>query len=42
MMGLFNNLILYKQDEPQNSMQTIVPDLGTSWSWNEEDLWLDQ
>jgi peptide/nickel transport system substrate-binding protein len=36
MMGVFNNLVLYKQDEPQNSMQTIVPDLATSWSWSED------
>src|SRR6266849_5302699 len=36
MMGVFNNLVLYKQDEPQNSMETIVPDLATSWSWNED------
>jgi peptide/nickel transport system substrate-binding protein len=36
MMGVFNNLVLYKQDEPQNSMHTIVPDLATSWSWNED------
>jgi peptide/nickel transport system substrate-binding protein len=36
MMGVFNNLVLYKQDEPQNSMQSIVPDLATSWSWSED------
>ena len=36
MMGVFNNLVLYKQDVPQNSMQTIVPDLAVSWSWSEE------
>src|SRR5258708_36843981 len=36
MMGVFNNLVLYKQDEPQNSMQTIVSDLATSWSWSED------
>jgi peptide/nickel transport system substrate-binding protein len=36
MMGVFNNLVLYKQDEPQNSMQTIVPDLAKSWSWSED------
>jgi peptide/nickel transport system substrate-binding protein len=36
MMHVFNNLVLYKQDVPQNSLQTIVPDLATSWSWNEE------
>src|SRR5437773_3726556 len=36
MMGVFNNLVLYKQDVPQNSLQSIVPDLATDWSWNEE------
>jgi len=36
MMGVFNNLVMYKQDVPQNSMQSIVPDLAASWSWNEE------
>ena len=35
MMGVFNNLVLYKQDVPQNSFQSIVPDLATDWSWNE-------
>src|SRR5580693_3186185 len=36
MMGVFNNLVMYKQDEPQNSMKSIVPDLATSWSWSED------
>ena len=36
MMGVFNNLVLYEQDEPQNRMQTIVPDLAKSWSWSED------
>jgi peptide/nickel transport system substrate-binding protein len=36
MMGVFNNLVMYKQDVPQASMRSIVPDLATSWSWNEE------
>src|SRR5713226_7225950 len=36
MMGVFNNLLLYKQDVPQNSLQSIVPDLATDWSWNED------
>jgi peptide/nickel transport system substrate-binding protein len=36
MMGVFNNLVMYKQDEPQNSMSSIVPDLATSWSWSED------
>ena len=36
MMGVFNNLVMYKQDVLQNSPQSIVPDLATGWSWNEE------
>jgi len=35
-MGVFNNLVMYKQDVAQNSMDSIVPDLATSWSWNAE------
>ena len=33
MMGVFNNLVMYKQDEPQNSLKSIVPDLATRWWW---------
>jgi len=40
MMGVFNNLVLYKQDEPQNSIKTIVPDLATSWSSSEDGMQL--
>jgi peptide/nickel transport system substrate-binding protein len=36
MMGVFNNLVMYKQDVPQASTRSIVPDLATSWSENEE------
>src|SRR6516225_7597725 len=36
MMGVFNNLVLYKQDVPQNSLQSIIPDLATDWVWNED------
>jgi len=37
MMRVFNNLVMYKQDEPQNSLfQSIVPDLATGWSWSED------
>src|SRR5215467_6903200 len=36
MMGVFNNLVIYKQDVPQNSMRSIIPELATSWAWNEE------
>jgi peptide/nickel transport system substrate-binding protein len=27
---------MYKQDVPQNSMKSVVPELATSWSRNEE------
>jgi peptide/nickel transport system substrate-binding protein len=40
MMGVFNNLVMYKQDEPKNSLQSIVPDLATRWSWSEDGLHL--
>ena len=33
-MGVFNNLVVYDQHKPQNSLETIVPELATSWSWN--------
>jgi len=36
MMGVFNNLIMFDQHVKQNSLQSIVPDLATGWSWNEE------
>jgi peptide/nickel transport system substrate-binding protein len=36
MMGVFNNLVVYDQLVAQNSMKSIVPDLATSWSSNEE------
>src|SRR5260370_12835553 len=36
MMGVFNNLVMFKQDVEQNSIESIVPDLATSWWGNEE------
>src|SRR5712672_1013701 len=36
MMGVFNNLVVYDQHVAQNSMRSIVSDLATSWSSNEE------
>jgi peptide/nickel transport system substrate-binding protein len=36
MMGAFNNLVMYDQHVPQNSLQSIVPDLATGWLWNED------
>ncbi len=35
-MGVFNTLVVYDQHKPQNSLDTIVPELATSWSWNKE------
>ena len=36
MMGVFNNLVMFDQQEKQNSLASIVPDLATSWSWSED------
>ncbi|MBV9017684.1 MAG: ABC transporter substrate-binding protein [Alphaproteobacteria bacterium] len=36
MMGVFNNLLLFDQHQKQNRLDTIVPDLATDWSWNED------
>jgi peptide/nickel transport system substrate-binding protein len=35
-MPVFNNLVIYKQDEKQNSLQNIEPDLATSWAWSDD------
>src|SRR5712692_1963694 len=35
-MGIFNNLVMYDQHVAQNSPSSIIPDLATSWSWNED------
>jgi peptide/nickel transport system substrate-binding protein len=35
-MGIFNNLVIYKQDVPQNSLATIVPELADDWFWNDD------
>ena len=36
MSGVFNNLVMFDQHAPQNSLRSIVPDLATRWAWNEE------
>ena len=36
MMAVFNNLVMYRQDVAQNSLQAIVPDLATGWNWSED------
>jgi peptide/nickel transport system substrate-binding protein len=35
-MGVFNNLVLYDQHVSHNSLQSIVADLATEWSWSED------
>jgi peptide/nickel transport system substrate-binding protein len=36
MMGVFNNLLVFDQHQKQSRLETIVPDLATGWSWNED------
>ena len=36
MMGVFNNLIIFDQHVPQNTLSSIVPDLAVAWSWDED------
>src|SRR6516162_6790138 len=36
MMGVFNNLVMFDQHVKQNSLNSIVPDLATGWSWSED------
>ena len=35
-MGVFNNLVMFDQHVKQNSLASIVPDLATAWSWNDD------
>jgi peptide/nickel transport system substrate-binding protein len=34
-MPVFNNLVMYNQTQMNASFDTIVPDLGQSWSWDD-------
>ena len=36
MMGVFNNLVIFDQHVPQNSLDTVVPELATNWAWSED------
>ena len=36
MMAVFNNLVLFDQHVKQNTLASVVPDLATGWSWNED------
>ena len=33
-MAIYNNLVVYDQQQKQNNMDTIVPDLAKSWEWD--------
>src|SRR5712692_2517442 len=35
-MGVFNNLVMFDQHVPQNSLDSIVPDLALSWAWSND------
>src|SRR6476661_2315393 len=35
-MGVFNNLVMFDPKIRQNSLDGIVPDLATKWSWSED------
>ena len=34
-MSIFNNLVLFDQHQAQHRLDTVVPELATSWRWNE-------
>jgi peptide/nickel transport system substrate-binding protein len=36
MMNVFNNLVIFDPQVPQASINSIIPDLATSWSWSED------
>ena len=35
-MPIFNNLVIYDQHKAQNSVETILPELATSWQWSDD------
>src|ERR1044071_2345610 len=35
-MSVYNNLVMFDQHVAKNSLQSIVPDLATSWDWKDE------
>src|SRR5438034_7830995 len=36
MMAVVNNLVLFDQHVKQNTLDSIVPELATGWSWSED------
>jgi peptide/nickel transport system substrate-binding protein len=35
-MAVFNNLVVFDQHVPQNSLSSIRPELATDWAWDED------
>jgi peptide/nickel transport system substrate-binding protein len=35
-MGVFNNLVMFDPKAKQNTLEGIVPDLATKWTWSED------
>lgn len=35
-MNVFNNLVIFDQTKSPGTLETIIPDLGESWSWNDD------
>src|SRR5215472_6121736 len=35
-MAVFNNLVMFEERVPKNSLASIIPDFATGWSWNED------
>src|SRR5437764_15445506 len=35
-MPIFSNLVIYDQHQAQNSLETIQPELATSWAWSDD------
>jgi len=33
---VLNNFVIYDQHVEQNRLDSIIPDLATGWSWNED------
>ena len=34
-MSLYNNLVMFDQHAPKNSLETVMPDLATKWEWKD-------
>lgn len=33
-MSVYNNLVVFSLDNPQNRLETVVPELATAWAWS--------